>query len=600
MQTAGARNRSLRAGHFVVNVLLAIGTVLAASVESHTLAWETNNLFAIPWYDDMFDHVRMHNAMGSFSRFMSYAVSPHNEHRIFTGRLVSFLDERFFTGREYGQVIATNVLQALATFISWVAFVRSGYFSNRYTRLSIFFIIAIFFFNPNFLYTLIIPFQLPFGIIACICVSAALIMSEASAQESLSHLDHIRLIGKLLLLATVATLTLGNAPIVLIAAAAAAVVLRWKPSISAAMITLALIHVAAMLAITPAASARSHDVVAIFKFALMYLGSPFIRLDPWPASFMTWRDSPFIAALCGGVVFVTAVVFAVARRMHPGLGGRLAIFGFVLLTVVIGTSLAAGLSRAQFGILEGANKKYASFAALGWLGVYAVFSGVLFQLRESHRRVVPASMVMALVILLAFTLSGSRREERLWEKARNKTWEAALASFVQINDSDELKLLDTSEPEVAEYIQYAGARGIGVFAYFPFRMGDDAAAFLSSRKETTCKGEVESISPIESKQSARYFDVVGAPATISGWAWMAEEHKPATTVIAVDATNHIVGAARSIRRSARAEESLAQTFDQNLGWFGFGRTTQWQQVKFYALSNSGKLFCPLGPLGSVR
>jgi hypothetical protein len=76
--------------------------------------------------------------------------------------------------------------------------------------------------------------------------------------------------------------------------------------------------------------------------------------------------------------------------------------------------------------------------------------------------------------------------------------------------------------------------------------------------------------------------------------------KPATTVIAVDSTNHIVGAARSTRKSGRAEEWIGQSFDQNLGWYGYARPMVWDGIKFYALTSSGKQFCPMGSLGSVR
>ncbi|MEX3967949.1 hypothetical protein AB4Y42_38100 [Paraburkholderia sp. EG286B] len=598
-KTKISQNAKVEVDGFIVNVLIAIGAVIAACVVLQTIFWEARNLFAVPWYDDMFDHTRMHHAMVSFREFMSYMISPHNEHRIFTTRVISFLDERFLSGREYGQVLVTHLLQVGAALITWLAFIKSGIFEGRYLRIALLPTILLFFVNPNFLYTLIIPFQLQFGFMACICVTAAFVVSQASTIEKPTVRDKAKLVCALLALAIVATFTLGNSPVVLLASAATAVVLRWKRSISAILIVLAVAHVAIMLAITPATGSRTHDPILILKFSLMYLGGAFTRVDPWPGNFLTWSDSPYVAAICGVFVFATAACFAIARFLRPGLGGRLATFGFMLLTIVIITSLAGGLARAQFGILEALNKKYASFSALSWIGACAVLSGVAFNTQGPRRRFIPASIATALVLVLAFTLHGANREERLWAKARNATWEAALAGFVQVNDRDELHMLDDRESEVPEYMHYASARNISVFSYFPFRIGDDAGSFLAARKEISCKGEVESVSPI-SKNSPRYFDVAGSPAAIAGWAWMTDEHKPATTVIAVDGTNHIVGAARSTRRSARAEEWLAQTFDQNLGWYGYARPVSWQDVKFYALSSSGKQFCSLGTLGSRR
>ncbi|QYY30225.1 hypothetical protein K2O51_22905 [Cupriavidus pinatubonensis] len=584
---------------FLTPALLAFGATFAALIVFQTVWWETRNLFAVPWYDDMFDHVRMHHAMTDIKSFIAYMVSPHNEHRIFTTRLISFLDERFLSGREYGQVLATNLLQALAAVISWVAFTRSGIFEGRLQKLALLPLMLVFFINPNFLYTLIVPFQLQFGFMTAICVGAALAVSSASAIDNPTRADHGRLVFVLLALAGAATFTLGNSPVVLLASAATAVILRWRRPLTFALIGLAILHVAIMLAITPANGARTHNPLLIIKFSLMYLGGTFTRVDPWPASFLTWSDSPYVAASIGAFIFATAIAFAIARFLRPGLGGRLAVFGFMLLTAVIITSLAGGLARAQFGILEALNKKYASFASMAWLGTYAVLSGVLLDKGSPFRRLAPESMVSALAIMVALTLTGASREERLWEKARNGTLEAALAGFVQVNNRDAVRALDDRESEVPEYMHHARAHNLGVYSYFPFRMDDDASLFFSTRQETSCRGEVEAMNPV-SADSPRYYDVPGGSASISGWAWMSNEHKPATTVIAVDSTNHIVGAARSTRKSERAEQWLSQSFNQNLGWFGYARTSTWNGIKFYALSSSGDQFCPLGPIGSVR
>ncbi|EIF28183.1 hypothetical protein BCh11DRAFT_03565 [Burkholderia sp. Ch1-1] len=598
MPRANHRSALNERAALIVGFLLAVGAVLSLCVVWMTLAWETKNIFAVPMYDDMFDHQRMHHAFSGVKQFLAYMVSPHNEHRIFTTRVISFLDERFLSGREYGQVIATNVLQIAAAVVSWIAFLKSGITKNAYLKLALLGPLLLFFINPNFLYTLIYPFQLQHAFMACICIVGALVISDASANTD--NLGHRRLLAYLLLLALIATLTLGNAPVVLIAAAGTAIVLRWKPSLVALLLGLAIAHVILILLITPTTGTKSYNVIQILKFALMYWGSPFIRLDAWPASFVTWTASPYLAGLCGAVVLATTVAFAIARFIRPGLGGRLAVFGLVLLIVIVVTGLAAGLARAQFGILEAANKKYASFAGLGWLGVYAVASGVLFDASERRRRFEGATMVIALAIMLSFALSGLNHEMRLWEKARNRNWESALAGFMQINDRNEIRLLDENEIEAAQYMQFAREHNLGIFSYFPFRWGDSAPAFLAARSESSCRGGVETVGSIPNNQSEKIFDVPGTPVTISGWAWMTDDHSPARTVIAVDETNQIVGVATNTRTSAAAEEWLGQKFEQNLGWFGYARTTQWQSLRFYALSKSGESFCALGPVGNVR
>ena len=105
-------------------------------------------------------------------------------------------------------------------------------------------------------------------------------------------------------------------------------------------------------------------------FALIYWGAPFYRFDTWPSGYVTWEGAKpieiYAAATFGGIVLATAIVFGLVRLAKPNFGGRLAMFGLVILSIIIATGCAAAHSRAQFGILEGASKKYSSFAAL-WL-----------------------------------------------------------------------------------------------------------------------------------------------------------------------------------------------------------------------------------------
>ena len=163
-------------------------------------------------------------------------------------------------------------------------------------------------------------------------------------------------------------------------------------------------------------------------FALIYWGAPFYRFDTWPSGYVTWEGAGpieiYAAATFGGIVLATAIVFGLVRLAKPNFGGRLAMFGLVILLIVIATGCAAAHSRAQFGILEGASKKYSSFAALGWLGVLALATGVADHIWQTRKSGWPA---MALLLLLVpLSTLGYFRETRIWQKMIDRTTEASL------------------------------------------------------------------------------------------------------------------------------------------------------------------------------
>jgi hypothetical protein len=531
---------------------------------------------------------------------MQYLISAHNEHRIFTTRLFICIDEFIFSGREYTQVIMTNAFQLSSAYMVYrlVFLAAMGNTWGAAEKFLAFSTIALLFINPNLFYTLIVPFQLEQAIMAFLCLISAWLVSRSASHAPETKLTY--LIPGLLVLALIGTFTLANAPAILIGAAATAVVLRWNTRVILLLTVLAIAHTAIALITTTAVGTTSHDPVRILKFTLIYWGAPFLRFGPWPSHYVTWWSSAYLAGSFGAVVLGTAVVFAFLRLIKPGFGGRTAVFGFMMLVIVIVTGVAAAHSRAQFGILEAANKKYASFAALGWLGVLAVFSGMARHRLSFSRRPEIAAFAVMLTLLLPLAALGYARETRLWQKAIDRNWEASLVAFLQINDRNRLGDLYTEESGLGEYLGYIAPKGRSIFSRFPFRWGDDAKGFLAAHQKTDCRGEVETLNPIAASALTTLFQVPGTPVSISGWAWMDEDRQPPGTIIAVDSRERIVGAARITRTSARAEEWLGQKLDQNAGWFGFARLTEPPPVMFFALSRDGKRVCALGGVGNVR
>lgn len=576
--------------------------VFAGLVVLATLNWQFYHQFPMPIHDDMFDRLRFYRAVGGARALFDYLISAHNEHRVLTTRLVTMFDEHFVRGREYVQVIATNLFQLGSAFVVYRAIVVSQ--GDRawsiFEKGLAFATIALLFINPNFLYTLIVPFQLQHAIMTFICVLGAWFVSRASGTPSTSATSAARLLAVLIPLAFVGTFTLGNAPVILIAAAASAIVLRWSPVAILIVTTSAAIHLVTVLATTASVGTRSYDFVAILKFTVIYLGAPFVRFGPWPAGYATWWSSVELTSVLGSVVLATVLMFGIARLLKPGLGGRVAIFGFVILVIVIVTGFAAGLSRAQFGILEAANKKYASFAALGSVGVLAIASGVvrdLFESRAWSRSVLFASM---LVVVLPMATFGYARETRIWQKMIERNWEAASAVFAKVGHRDVLRNLYTEESSLTEYIGYIESRGRGIFSYFPFRWGDDIEGVLAQRREVRCRSEVQTIDRVSATDLTDVFRVPGTPVSISGSTWMTDDRAPPATVVALDGSNRVLGVARITRTSARIEEWLGQKVDQSVGWYGYARLIDSSPVTFIALSNSRRSYCKLGGLGNSR
>lgn len=584
---------------WLANYIKLVLSFCAFGLVGATLYFEAHNLFAMPLFDDMFDRLRMYRSLGDTITFIKYLFAPHNEHRILTTRLLALLDEDLLGGKEYVQVTSSHVLQFLSSLLAYHAFSRVA--CEKLTigaRVLLYSALVLLFINPNFLYTLLVPFQVQHAIMEMLCVLAALMVSGASEKEDGPALTDWRFLVSLLALAVVASFTLGNGPVILLTAAACAIVLRWRLTTTLALIALAMIHTALVFGTTEFVGQKSYAIAKVLNFALVYLGSPFLRFDPWPASYATYATSHGFATAAGAVVLATGVVFALARLFKPGLGGSLAVFGLALIVIVIASGLAGGLSRAQFGLLEGGNKKYASFAALGWVGCLAIYISLLRAWFVSWSIAVEAVSVVALLLLVPLSAIGFEREARLWQKETERNWEAAIAVLLKVNTP---ALNDIYQPptEIADYVRFVDPLNRGVFAQFRYRWGDDAPQAFARMRATTCRGSAQDLMPIPSADRPNVFDANGAPMKMNGWAWIESDHAPAATVIAVDPKNHIVGLAKTTRPSETAEEWLSQKFDRDVGWFGFARVEE-TPLRFFAISRNGRRYCELGGVGDVR
>jgi hypothetical protein len=584
------------------DVTMLFAAFIVFMLVGKTIWFQINHLFAMPAYDDVFDRVKYYDARASFRGLVGYFFSHHNEHRIVTTRLISIFDELVFQGMEYTQVFCSNFFQLCSALVCFVAIFRDEINKMPLNR-KLFLIspLLLLFINPTLLCTLIRPFDVQYTIMILLCVVAAERISFASTFEGGPRFTNGQFWIPLLLVAFIATFTLGNGPIILLAAAVTSFILRWRLKFIIVLSALAIVHLALVLYTTTAVGTSTHDIIKILKFAAVYWGAPFMRFDPWPSGYITYANSTYLAAFMGMVFFAIGAFFGACRLFKPNFGGPVAVFGLVILIIVIATGFAAAHSRAQFGIMEGANKKYSSFASFGWVGVLTILIAV--SRHYVARRFVPSInglTGLVLLILLPISFMAYDRETHIWQKASERNWEGAIAAVYKINVRDPLFNFSHDPEEIKKYVRFTEASNVGAFAQIHYKWGDDALTILSSMKEVSCRGSAQDLAVIPQVDRLNVFDVSGNPATIRGWTWMDGDHAPATTILAVDSTNKIIGLGRTTRTGEIAEEWLGQKFGRNVGWFGFARSDSLSSLHFYAIGADDRSYCALGTIGNTR
>ncbi|MGR6743548.1 hypothetical protein, partial [Aeromonas veronii] len=90
------------------------------------------------------------------------------------------------------------------------------------------------------------------------------------------------------------------------------------------------------------------------------------------------------------------------------------------------------------------------------------------------------------------------------------------------------------------------------FSIIGYRWGQDFSSVMQNMKQTQCRGSFEGIHAIPEGDKQEIFKIGGYPAIIGGWSWMPASRSPASSVVAVDQNNQIVGVAKSTRTSQAA------------------------------------------------
>lgn len=589
---------SLTSGWMVLQTSLGLISFLVVAL---VFVWEAQHSYGISAYDDIYDKLKLYRTSGNTLASLRQVFSLHNEHRIATTRILMVLDEWWDGGREALPIIAANMFQSLAGLLCAIAILR-GFMGRRSALAEIICVgglVLLLFVNPNLLETLNLPFQVQHAIMGLLAVLAAWQVGIAVDGPSGYRAAVVMLI-RLVALAVVASLTLGNAPVLLLATFAAAVLFRWGWRLAVAIGVLAAVHLFITVKTTPGVGATTKDLGAILDFTILYLGSPFIRIMPWPAGAITWAAPVLLAKVAGVAVVAIPSAFALMQLLVPRRSRALAGFGFTLCAVVIVTAFAAGYARAQFGIEAASDKKYASFAALSWVGCLALAIAVARDLPRSARPATASVIMAAYLAVLPASVAALDREEGIWGDFMNRNWLAATAVYAGVGDRNVLQAIYAEPPLLREYSVDIQTRGRGVFSHYPFQMGDPASAITAGATEVPCRSEVEGVDTVSDADLAYQLRGPGTPVKVHGWTWLTTLREPADAVVAIDSADRIAGLAHAVSVSPRAALWLNQLFTQQLGWAGYALSEEVHDLHYLALSRDGKVYCSLGKQGDVR
>jgi hypothetical protein len=580
----------------MVDVALGLSAFLLAAM---AVLWHVGHRFPMPFYDELSDRVRFYAAATDWRQFLSYLISLHNEHRVATTRIVMALDETLRHGQQALPVATMYILTAgmIALLYSSAAErPRSIAYPGNFAIAGTLVLLLI---NTNHYFTFLVAFQLQHVIMALLVVLLALAAGQVPDRPDWRAFFFF--LTKLVFLALVGSFTLGSSPTLAIGAAAMAIVMRWRPLEVLVLAAVAVVHTAIILLTTARTGIATYDPLVLLKFLDLYLGSPFLRFDPWPAPVVTYWTSVRLGQAFGAIILLAGAGFALMRFVRPGLGGRLAVIGLTLVVVVMITGAAAGVSRAQFGLLEAGSKKYSSFTALAWVGVVLTALAYVRDLYPGNAWLAGIPARVLLVVLVPLTVIGYQRETRIWEKQVDRIRESALAVFMHVNDRDRLNSLLFDHNRLGSYVADIETKNRSIFAKFPFRWGDDAGRAIGRRQKSSCRSQVERLDAIPPADRTDIFEDAGVPMAALGWTWMLEENAVPQSVIAVDSRERIVGIAMPTRTSYWMEEWLGQKFTVSGQWFGYLRLPEGAgPATFFALSANGRSYCDLGKLGDIQ
>jgi hypothetical protein len=506
----------------------------------------------LPSWDEwaLFDHLARG---GGWS--LRWLWQQHNEHRIFTTKLLFLLDTELFHGRQILLLACIFVSQILqAVFLSWSLRALRGWRGSMWrlgTGLIAYCILC-----PTQYENLVWGFQLQFVLTAWMATVAVMSLLLYRRDERRAFL----VAG--IAAATIATWSLANGMLLWPLLVAAALWLRMKPHVWRAFVIAGTLNIALYFYgyRRPAGDAGMVSIGESLRYVAVYFGSTFVR-----------HSSGAIATLAGAAGIVVALALVCATLKKPENAPPLLIELSLILLFTLATAAVTSTGRLHLGLEQATASRYQTFALLFWacLGL-----ALLSKLREQDTKYLAGGLLVAML--------GFATQVRLplidaqWRQLRLE--KISLALLAGVHDGAVLAEAYPDPQVVLRASEYMRQHKLSIFA--GARAAEMGESFDTEYREVPsnlCAGAITSSEALPSDG--------GKGLRITGYAWDRAAQRPVQNfVVVTDDKISGFGVALTVPVDLLREHDPATA--SRFGWVAYSRGPE--ATKIYALLGAEK------------
>lgn len=461
----------------------------------------------------------------------------HNEHRIYLGRLLFWIDIAWFKGLAWFLLIVVYICLAL----TWWIFERMRReLAPRALSAFLSFFLAAWLFSWRQWENLEWGFQSAFLLSQLLPLTAFYLMHRATGPQSHSWLPFA---GAVLcgLLSPGGTAA-GLAALPLMTFYAILVRMRWWRVALLAILTLSFTWLYFRGYQTPHEhssvddSARHHPL-SMVAFFLLYMGGPF-------RAFGNHDSSHLLVALVGGAVLCAGIFWTASTARFAWLivpdarrsTLRTAMLAFLAYVAVGAVGTAGG--RLSLGLTAAVSSRYSTPVLSAWAALILLYLPSLESLdRRMHGRLWMAFLVLLVALLpQQLTALDSQADVRFERRV------AALALTLGVRDAAQIENIYPRADEALAVAKEAVKRHLSVFGLPPFLgaceiMGTPAAV---QSTEHVCRAELTALEKIDGES-----DYVRVTGHLDGW-----PSSKTASVRLLDASRRVIGIALDVPASA--------------------------------------------------
>ena len=573
-RTLGPRQLARRRALLLLTIAFAVITLLTAFwVVGSTINGIIRSYFTIPLWDQWAVFHRWEIAQKT-GNFLNYFFRQHNEHRIIIPRVFFVIDLLAFGGREVFAMAGILFIQTLHA--SLLFYLVAWNWKNMLWRCVCAGVIIMFMFSALQMANFVTGFQIQF-------VGVFLLASTAFAAvaHARSHSQY-RAFGVAAAAGLAATFTMANGVLVWPLLIAIMVYQRWEYRFWWMATAIGALAVCAYFVTYqtplhhPALSLSFFKTLALIKYVAVYIGS---------IIFVEYKNAMNVGLL--GILLIligTILTFFKYGRAIP----KPALSLMATAYFILGTALATGLGRLEFGLEQAQAERYATPAyvywiSMGglWLALVTKFDHGVFFIRCT------ASIVIGLILINIITAAVTAHDRyRPQGLARRQV---ASALLVGVKDPAPYFAVFATMPGMWARGQALREPQLSIFSEdWDEMIGRPIDASLKILQSKYCLGAFDRITSLSSSRNA---------STVAGWAWLVYERVVPEAVLIVDKTKIVRGIAFSGWSRRDVPAVLAEVRDEEAGWLGHAAHRKSARLRAFAASLDRKSACPLpGPI----